>query len=423
MITAGFQKIILLLAVGLTSLRPLPAQNYDYFLGTRQYSFIRYEENQIIFPENQGKFDSLFSAFNLIRQGGQQQIRILHLGGSHIQADIYTHLIRGRMQELGPDMRGARGLIFPLTMAKTNNPRNYTVAWKGSWESCKSTRASDPCVLGLTGMAVYTSDSVARISIRLNNNVLYSSVFDSVRIFHEPTSYRLRLISPEDTISGTYDDNEGCTWFLLDVPTSIVQLDLTRTDKGASFTLLGISLDNDVPGIVYDAVGVNGAKLSSFLNCELYDKHVHATHPDLVIISIGTNDGYTRNFNKERYYLEYKSLLEKTMKQVPEAAFILTVPNDSYLYRRYINNNTEEMRKIIFRLAKEYQCGVWDFYTIMGGLNSVQAWHSLKLMNDDRIHFTREGYEIKGDLFFAAFLKEWEKSILAQPSLNTAKND
>ena len=101
---------------------------------------------------------------------------------------------------------------------------------------------------------------------------------------------------------------------------------------------------------------------------------------------------------------------------------MLTVPNDSYLYKRYVNANTAEMRKIIYRLAGEYGCAVWDFYSIMGGLNSAQAWYSLKLMQYDRIHFTRQGYALKGELFFSAFLKAWEKSWYHDSKLITLLN-
>ena len=66
------------------------------------------------------------------------------------------------------------------------------------------------------------------------------------------------------------------------------------------------------------------------------------------------------------------------------------------------------MRDIIFKLADENNCAVWDFYTIMGGLNSSYAWNLNGLMNRDRIHFNRRGYLLKGDLFFIAFLDAYE---------------
>jgi hypothetical protein len=41
----------------------------------------------------------------------------------------------------------------------------------------------------------------------------------------------------------------------------------------------------------------------------------------------------------------------------------------------------------------------------MGGYGSSQKWYKAKLMQRDRIHFTNEGYKIKGDLLYEAFLK------------------
>jgi lysophospholipase L1-like esterase len=132
--------------------------------------------------------------------------------------------------------------------------------------------------------------------------------------------------------------------------------------------------------------------------------------PQLVIFSIGTNDAYTRRFDAEGYHSRYRQLLDSTRKAAPHAAMLITVPNDSYLYRKYVNRNTEKMQEIIMNLAMEYSCGVWDFYSIMGGLNSAQAWYSMHLMNYDRIHFNRQGYLLKGELFFSAFLKAWENN-------------
>ncbi|HIE15346.1 MAG TPA: hypothetical protein EYP69_00300, partial [Bacteroidales bacterium] len=63
-------------------------------------------------------------------------------------------------------------------------------------------------------------------------------------------------------------------------------------------------------------------------------------------------------------------------------------------------------------VAKKYNLAVWNLYKIMGGFNSSQKWYLMNLMKRDRIHFTRKGYELKGDLFFSAFLKAWENFMI-----------
>ena len=181
------------------------------------------------------------------------------------------------------------------------------------------------------------------------------------------------------------------------------------------FTLLGISLETDDPGLIYHAVGVNGAKIPSFLRCSLLPDHLAGLSADLVILSLGTNDAYKRHFNAGSYRQNYDTLIRRIRTALPEAAILITVPNDSYLYRRYTNPNTEKVREMILDLAEEHNCGVWDFYGIMGGLNAIIVWQRFGLAKRDRIHFTRKGYLLKGDLFFNAFLKSYDDFIDKRP--------
>jgi lysophospholipase L1-like esterase len=395
----------------------LAAQEADYFLGRGKYSFIAYEKNAIILAEDDSRFGNFYQKFDSLVAYGKGKIQIVHMGGSHIQADIYTHVIRKRMQELSPDMNGGRGMIFPVKMTNSNNPRNFGVNYTGRWDYCRSIDPNLPCPIGITGMAVKTTDSKASITLIPNrdSNIYYT--YNQVRIFHERTQYHVYVDSDNQLINGNYDSLSGCTVFNSQYFGDTLKIFLSSDNSNDTFILQGVSLDSDSPGLVYNAFGVNGAMLSSYLRCDLYSKHLHALNPDLIIFSIGTNDAYTRKFDTEKFKSEYKRLIKLTQETSPEAAILLTVPNDSYLYRRYINSNTAIMREVIFELAKEYQCAVWDFYAIMGGLNSCQAWRSVDLMQSDKVHFTYSGYELKGELFFSAFLKGWENQLSGFESL------
>ena len=58
-------------------------------------------------------------------QTGQGKLNFYHIGGSHLQADIYTHDFRTFLQSNWPGLSGERGLVFPYNLAHTNNPTNY----------------------------------------------------------------------------------------------------------------------------------------------------------------------------------------------------------------------------------------------------------------------------------------------------------
>jgi lysophospholipase L1-like esterase len=162
---------------------------------------------------------------------------------------------------------------------------------------------------------------------------------------------------------------------------------------------------------VYIDAGINGASVNSFLKCSLLGKQMETINPDLVILSLGTNDTYTKNFRNDYYKLAYKQLIHTIKTAVPDVTFLITVPNDSYYRRRTPNENTALAEEAIIQLAKEQSCGVWDFYKIMGGYNSSVLWLKEKLMHTDLIHFTKEGYRIKGELMFDAIIKAYDNHI------------
>lgn len=391
-------------------------QSGDYFLGGQQYPFIQYKENKILFPGDSDSFESLYRKLDSLVVFGQGKINIVHIGGSHIQADIYTHEIRKQFQYLQYDLNGGRGLVFPYRVAKTNNPSNYKINYSGTWEYCKNTQRNRNCDLGLDGYAITTSGKVASLFINPNGDKEISYHFNSVRVFHSPSHYEITAQCNGGIYTGTYDSIGGFSLF--NVPESrLLKLKMVRNDSlPDKITIYGISLDSDDPGLVYNAIGVNGARLSSYLNSELYSQHLAAINPDLIIFSIGTNDANTKYFDYERYKTEYIQLIEISKLAAPNAAILITVPNDCYYYKRYVNKNTPIMRNQIIKIASKYNYGVWDFYSVMGGLNSSQTWYNYGLMRYDRIHFNHEGYILKGDLFLSAFLRGWEKNLVARTS-------
>jgi lysophospholipase L1-like esterase len=72
------------------------------------------------------------------------------------------------------------------------------------------------------------------------------------------------------------------------------------------------------------------------------------------------------------------------------------------------NDNGTAVRKAMYELAGEYNGAVWDLCELMGGNGSAEAWREAGLMKNDRLHFTREGYELLGDLLYTALMRECE---------------
>lgn len=376
-----------------------------------EYEFIRYDSNRILFPGDSLAWSAFMGSFISMVQAGNEQISIVHIGGSHLQADIYSNRIRQRMQSFQPGSNGGRGLIFPYSLARTNNPSNYKISSRGRWSSCKNTQKNRYCGLGLTGMSVTSAGTDGSVWFGVAEDYPYD--FNRLRLlFLDDSASFSPSLETSSPVAEVLRDRKGSITWTLENYVKSARITLERTSGSQKrFTLFGISLETDDPGVIYHSIGVNGAKVPSFLRCTLLEEHLRLLNPDLVILSLGTNDAYTRYFNAERYRENYDSLISRIQSSVPWAAILLTVPNDSYLYRRYTNRNTSVMRDMITGLAREHNAGVWDFYSVMGGLNSILVWQRFGLAKRDRIHFTRKGYLLKGDLFFNAFLKSYDDYI------------
>ncbi|HRZ76786.1 MAG TPA: GDSL-type esterase/lipase family protein, partial [Bacteroidales bacterium] len=158
------------------------------------------------------------------------------------------------------------------------------------------------------------------------------------------------------------------------------------------------------------SIGVNGASFETFERCAWFGKQLRLYPPDLFIISIGTNDAHDSGFESTLFAQRYGRMIDQAIAARPSCAFILTVPNDSYVRRRHPNRNTRIQQQAIHQMARERGLAVWDFYAIMGGLGSSHKWYHRKLMRPDRVHFTALGYSLKADLFTDAFISAWEKA-------------
>lgn len=381
----------------------------------RQLSFIRYTENRIKFySEKSPSFEKFYDKFDSLINYKKGQLVIYHFGGSHIQADLYSNRVRTYLNSFWPGLTGARGLVFPFPLAGTNNPWNYRVDYTGEWTGHRCVVRKDSTRFGVLGISASTKDSLSSFKIYYREKEPMPYRHNRIRIYHNNTrgNYKVHFRNTslveyieEDTIA-------GFTQFSLNIATDTADfiIQKTGTDTG-SFYVNGVELYNYQPGVIYNSVGVNGAAFPNYLRCEDFELQLSQMKPDMVIISIGTNDAnvLSDDFKPEVFKENYRAMIKKILAVNPDAAILLTVPNDAYYYKRYPNKNVAKEEEMIRELAAEYQFGVWDFYELMGGYGSSQYWYKQNLMHKDRIHFTYEGYLLKGDLFFEAFLKYLEE--------------
>jgi lysophospholipase L1-like esterase len=389
---------------------------YSYQPIDSTYKFIKYASNHI-YQEDQTVLGTFFAQLDSLRLGLVKKVSIVHLGDSHIQADLFTDKIRSNFQQDASLGNGGYGLAYPHALAKTNNPSWFTSSYTGKWESCRMNNPKTTCDWGIGAMNATTTDEKASFSINLGAFKSRSYAFNTIKIYSntlDSSSFTI-LFNKDDTTSMplvqsiVIDTIQQVTTYTLSKPISKLTCSFaTKNIHQTHFTLKGISLENTLQnGIIYHSIGLNSATATTFMRNDNFIKQTNSLKPSLVVISLGTNDAYGKNFNQASFLENFTRLITKIKTANPKASIILTSPADSYRKRRYPNINFTITPKLLKALAKEHHCGFWNLQYIMGGYKSINKWHQRKLCQDDKLHFKRKGYELQADLFFDALMKSY----------------
>ena len=375
-------------------------------------SLINLDCNQFaFFSEKSNNWLYLYSEIQKMIAKKDRKLNFYHIGGSHIQADIYTHDFRTFLQSNWPGLDGERGLVFPFGLASTNNPSNYNFSSPNNWTGFRSVSARpEDLQYGLTGAAIKCADSLIVVNFK-HMRSLVKPPFNRLRIYHNTGEffYDMNFGSQELFVTDTYHHADlGYSEIRFSDKMDSLDIQFIRTcNIATSLEIYGFEFLNDLPGITYNAIGINGAGLYTYLGNEHFLRDLKIHPPDFFAFSLGTNDAYTsyENFNPQKYKENLEEMIKLVLTVNPKCAILLTVPNDCLLNKKHINKNTDRQREVIYQLAAKYEQAVWDFYGIMGELGSSKSWKENGLMQTDYVHFTAGGYHIKGSLLIDAFLK------------------
>ena len=397
------------------------------------------------------------------------RINIVHIGDSHIQADLMTGVIRKALQERFGN--AGNGFTFPHSLARTNGGHYVRFNSNASWQSRRNISVpEDGMNVGLSGIALKTRESfVIELNVRDSsydfntiklitpkNKPAFDLATSSKTIVLESTvpkkiTHKIRNGEVLGSIANKYDvsitqlkkanglksDNirAGRT---LKIPTNQMQnrevkrsefipLQLTadaltnsyHSDSALDkiyllpnknykdYTLSGLILEKDDAGIVYHSIGVNGAKCSDYNKYPLFFEQLPALQPDLVVISLGTNESFDK-MGTEAFKDQLNTFIQNVKAKNPDAAILVMTPPPSLFRRKYPNTFAAGYAKGILGQEVEKNYATWDLYSEMGGLFSVNRNAAKGLMSTDRVHYSKDGYEKQGTLFSTSLLNAYD---------------
>lgn len=330
-------------------------------------------------------------------------VSILHIGDSHIQADFLSGQIRQNFQK---DFGNAgRGLIAPLKLANTNEPRDYKITSPETWSASRCIQANPTYRPGVAGMTIACNKTACELEISL---LRPNNYFRKITVFHAPNEdYFIQCRNKG------VNKNYGSTTFNLPSSVSSIQLGIESTNE-STIELHGFNLETGKKGVLYHAVGINGAQFLDYTNKKLFLSQSAQLQPALIIISLGTNEAYRKDFSSSIIYEQIDQLVKSLKKHNPNACFLLTTPAAGFRKEKNKltpNENIEVAGREIKRYAEKNQLAYWDIFQLSGGEYASENWLENGLMAKDGIHFNQEGYILQGNLLYQALINGYNRFV------------
>lgn len=360
--------------------------------------------------------DALTNFFHLLKMQEQQGglvLSILHIGDSHIQADMLTKEVRVGMQKRFGN--AGRGFVFPYQVAGSNGPASVRSYATGSWQGGRNVQAQYVTYCGLAGFYLKTNSSNAKLVLKTNAADSLDYSFKHLKLIADggASSYNL-LIGDSTKPYAVFTDSMpriAGNAVAVEWPTTsnYVMMQTAKGNPVQNHTqLFGMVLENGKPGVLYNVVGVNGAQCGSYARGPVFAEQTRAVAPQLIIISLGTNEAFDADFDTARVEANINILVSNLQKENPDACFIITTPPDCFKSKRYKNPNILATAKIFERYALANDMAVFNLLEAGGGYGNATQWRANGLLAGDGVHFTKTGYALQGQMLLNALLIAYE---------------
>lgn len=351
-----------------------------------------------------------FEKLSQMSDDKSKKVVVVHFGDSHIQGDHFSGMIRRNFQ--GAFGNGGEGILFPYSLCKSFGPKSLTSTSTGSWSWVTVLKNPANENVGVTGYTLITQDTSATVSFSYISEETQATVFDA-EIWYGGTNASLSTTTPgmkieiDTTAYGTglrravvknYSRGQKLT------------LRFRKKNKQGNFSanFYGIAFsDTTGGGLSYNRCGVVGATFLQLIAHEDFTvQHLKAVKPDLIFFSYGSNESYNAGMEMKKYSGSVDGFISRLKTEFPEAGIVITSPPDTRSGGRF-PVNTQAITDSFRVICERRKCAFWDMHAVMGGDASINFWLSNGLARKDKLHFTKSGYELQGNLFSSAFLESY----------------
>lgn len=340
---------------------------------------------------------------------GYEPVSVLHLGDSHVQGGFFSEPIRSFFD----NYFGLAGLgwVAPYSLLRTNQPYpSKVVSKRGNWSGhfITSRKYNDSCSpTGIVLTAV--GKGIHEIVLSASN---YSPIVRAV-VFRDASTPSLYLKGDTPGRSSVKTAIEYPITDTLELKVPMNSLTLLAPEGARWY---GVSLESSNNGVLLHTIGYNGAFFSSFEK-NTFCQQLPLLKPKLILVSLGTNDMLVNHFSESDFANNVRSFIKALQSAMPDVPIILTSPLPAFKTKRlrkgvYVWGQTSPVAKvanILEREAESLQCGYINVYSVFSGIQKADGLVNSGLLSKDRVHLTKEGYQIHGDIVANALLQDFRR--------------
>lgn len=340
--------------------------------------------------------------------------RVSHYGDSAVAYDHIASTLRRRLQQRFGD--AGHGFVLISRGHMHYRHRNIRHRASASWRLFTLVRNS----LGLDwygyGGVQYQSEPGSSAHFETAKKGAVGRHVSRFEIFYQKYrrggNIKIRVDGKKWGALNTRSEIRKDAWEVIDLPDGPHSLTI-RGGHGVA-RLYGVALERTVPGVVYDSLGMVGGQANRLLNAEPEHMKRQISHrdPSLIILGFGGNEACNAWLNLENYERDLHRVI-RMMRGENRYPCLLFGPLDQGEYdKRGRVQTIKKVQQVIAvqrRVALSQQCAYFDTFSAMGGERSIWHWYRQKppLATADFKHATPAGYEVIGEMFYKALLKEF----------------
>lgn len=358
------------------------------------------EKNPIDTMLHRNALQPVFKTLNNLSNSQDSIFSVLHIGDSHVEIGQFSGEIKRQLEKKYGKSEDA--WMFPYQFFNNQSQKVFPVDTTGTWKRASIKFPNETKPVGVTGLGFYLSSETGTLTFRSNT---FFPEITKISFLHYYDGNPLPVKLPKGKLhTHVISKNTAITEITFSSSEKEYVLEFTKSDN---LLVYAIKLNSHPKrGIAYHKFGVAGSTLQQFVeNTPLFMEQIRALKPNLLIVSLGTNDSYIDTLNEQKLLQEVRMFTEKLSRYSSKTTILFTTaPDTKYDDRR--PQRLTEINRIIRTIAIENpSIAMWDLHQIMGGDGSVDGWIKKNYLIFDHLHFTTAGYKLQGELFMEAFWK------------------